>query len=35
MFFDENQVKIKLPTKKDFGLMGKNEIDLYMKEFNG
>ena len=35
MFFDETQVKIKLPTKKDFGLMGKNEIDLYMKEFNG
>jgi len=35
MFFDENQVKIKLPPKKDFGLMGKNEIDLYMKEFNG
>jgi hypothetical protein len=35
MFFDENQVKIKLPSKKDFGLMSKNEIDLYMKEFNG
>lgn len=35
MFFDENQVKIKVPSKKDFGLMSKNEIDLYMKEFNG
>lgn len=34
-FFDESQVKIKLPPKKDFGVMYKNEIDLYMKEFNG
>lgn len=34
-FFDENQIKIKFPTKKDFGEMSKNEIDLYMKEFNG
>lgn len=34
-FFDESQVIIKLPTKKDFGVMYKNEIDLYMKEFNG
>ena len=35
VFFDESQIKIKLPNKKDFGEMSKNEIDLYMGELNG
>lgn len=35
IFFDESQLKIKLPSKKDFGEMSKNEIDLYMGEVNG
>lgn len=34
-FFDEQQIQIKLPNKKDFGEMSQNEIDLYMKELNG
>jgi len=34
-FFDDQQVEIKLPIKKDFGEMSENEIDLYMKELNG
>lgn len=33
-FFDDSQVIIKLPCKKDFGEMSKIDIDLYMKEFH-